>query len=209
MSSLPLSALPALQPPHLAYDPGGRDRPARPRDPVPRAPRPLRSAREDHAVDAPPLALGVGDRRDRVLDALPPLRARLSRRVFARRRIALSCAYGSWGGRRPSIGRLRQVDGSRGRGDRLRMPFMLPILPAPGRRAPPSPWRAPPTIGGGPRAPDRHARPRPCAQRRRARRRPRRAARAALRRSRPGGGLCHADLLCGNFHAIGLRFHVF
>src|SRR6266849_1574990 len=172
MSSLPLSALPALQPPHLAYDPGGRDRPARPRDPVPRAPRPLRSAREDHAVDAPPLALGVGDRR-------------------------------------PSIGRLRQVDGSRGRGDRLRMPFMLPILPAPGRRAPPSPWRAPPTIGGGPRAPDRHARPRPCAQRRRARRRPRRAARAALRRSRPGGGLCHADLLCGNFHAIGLRFHVF
>src|SRR5713226_1061281 len=128
MSSLPLSALPALQPPHLAYDPGGRDRPARPRDPVPRAPRPLRSAREDHAVDAPPLALGVGDRRDRVLNALPPLRARLSRRVFARRRIALSCAYGSWGGRRPSIGRLRQVDGSRGRGDRLRMPFMLPIL---------------------------------------------------------------------------------
>src|SRR5216684_323965 len=103
MSSLPLSALPALQPPHLAYDPGGRDRPARPRDPVPRAPRPLRSAREDHAVDAPPLALGVGDRRDRVRDALPPLRARLSQRVFERRRIAPSCAYGSWGGRRPSL----------------------------------------------------------------------------------------------------------
>src|SRR6266852_1995155 len=82
MSSLPLSALPALQPPHLAYDPGGRDRPARPRDPVPRAPRPLRSAREDHAVDAPPLALGVGDRRDRVLDALPPLRARVRGRVY-------------------------------------------------------------------------------------------------------------------------------
>jgi len=37
----------------------------------------------------------------------------------------LDCADGSRGGQRPSI-----VDGSQGRGDRLRMSFMLPTLSA-------------------------------------------------------------------------------
>src|SRR5439155_4319250 len=74
----------------LAHRAGGGDRPAGPHHRLPRAPGELRAAREDRALDAHALALRVGDRRARLLDAVPALATRRLEQLAAQDRDGLA-----------------------------------------------------------------------------------------------------------------------